>query len=73
MKKTAVLLAAVFLFQSLFFIRVSASPSISAQSAVVIDAESGKIAIYYGSADTYTGLAFTTVDKVVDYIKKHSI
>ena len=42
-------------------------------TCTLVDAESGKIAIYYGSADTYTGLAFTTVDKVVDYIKKHSI
>ena len=42
-------------------------------TCTLVDAESGKIAIYYGSADTYTCLAFTTVDKVVDYIKQHSI
>ncbi len=59
MKKTAVLLAAVFLFQSLFFIRVSASPSISAQSAVVIDAESGKI-LYEKDAHKRRGMASTT-------------
>ena len=28
------------------------------------DAQSGKIAIYYGCADTYVGLAFTTVEDV---------
>jgi beta-1,4-mannooligosaccharide/beta-1,4-mannosyl-N-acetylglucosamine phosphorylase len=27
------------------------------------DAESGRIAIYYGAADSYVGLAFTTVDE----------
>ena len=29
--------------------------------------------IYYGAADTYVGLAFTTVDLIVDYIKKNSV
>ena len=42
-------------------------------TCTLVDANSGKIAIYYGSADTYTCLAFTTVDKVVDYIKQHSL
>ena len=35
--------------------------------------ESGRIAIYYGAADSYVGLAFTTIDEVVDYIKEHSV
>lgn len=35
------------------------------------DKETGRIAIYYGAADTYTCLAFTTIDIVMDYIKKH--
>lgn len=42
-------------------------------TATLCDADTGRIAIYYGSADTYTCLAFTTVDMVVDYIKKHSV
>ncbi|MBQ7596715.1 MAG: glycosylase, partial [Clostridia bacterium] len=33
----------------------------------------GRIAIYYGAADTSVALAFTTVDDVVDYIKKHDL
>ena len=41
--------------------------------ATIHDSESGKIAIYYGAADTYVGLAFTTVDEVVSYIKEHSV
>lgn len=36
------------------------------------DGDTGRIAIYYGCADTYVGLAFTTVDEVVDYIKNNS-
>ena len=31
----------------------------------------GRIALYYGCADSYVGLAFTTVDDVTDYIKAH--
>ena len=27
--------------------------------------------MYYGCADSYVGLAFTTVDDVVDYILSH--
>ncbi len=48
-------------------------PNVVFPTCTLADAETGRIAIYYGSADTYTGLAFTTVDKVVDYVKKHSI
>ena len=36
------------------------------------DADTGRIAIYYGAADSYVGLAFTTVDTIVDYIKEHN-
>ncbi|ADU29635.1 glycoside hydrolase family 130 protein [Evansella cellulosilytica] len=32
-------------------------------------AESGKIAIYYGSADTCVGMAYTTVEEIVQYAK----
>jgi len=28
--------------------------------------------VYYGAADSYVGLAFTRVEEIVDYIKKHS-
>ncbi|MNO14577.1 Beta-1,4-mannooligosaccharide phosphorylase [compost metagenome] len=37
--------------------------------ATLQDAESGKIAIYYGAADTYVGVAYTTVQEIVDYVK----
>jgi beta-1,4-mannooligosaccharide/beta-1,4-mannosyl-N-acetylglucosamine phosphorylase len=36
------------------------------------DAASGRIAIYYGAADTYTAIAFTQVDELIDYMKKNS-
>lgn len=37
----------------------------------VLVGEDGKLAIYYGAADCYTCVAFTTVDILMDYIKKH--
>jgi beta-1,4-mannooligosaccharide/beta-1,4-mannosyl-N-acetylglucosamine phosphorylase len=37
--------------------------------AALTDAETGRIAIYYGAADSYVGLAFTTVDEIVEYVK----
>lgn len=41
-------------------------------TCTLVDAPTGRIAIYYGCADTYTSLAFTTIDRVVDFIKKNS-
>ncbi|MFA6960782.1 MAG: glycoside hydrolase family 130 protein [Opitutaceae bacterium] len=40
--------------------------------AALADADTGRIAIYYGSADTVTSLAFCEVDSVVRYIKQNS-
>ena len=59
MKKTAVLLITVFLLQIFFPISVSAAPSISAKSAVVIDADTGRI-LYEQDAHTRRGMASTT-------------
>ena len=41
--------------------------------AALTDAETGRIAIYYGCADTVTGLAFAQVDELVEYIKNNSL
>ena len=35
------------------------------------DPETGRITIYYGAADTVTGLAFTTVDELFAYMRKY--
>ncbi len=39
--------------------------------AALTDAETGRIAIYYGAADSYVGMAFTTIDEIVTFIKEH--
>ena len=38
--------------------------------AVVKD---GTLYVYYGCADTVTGLAFTTADTLLDYVKENSL
>ena len=48
-------------------------PNVIFPCATLQDADTGRIAIYYGAADTHVGLAFTTVDSVVNYIKEHSV
>lgn len=40
--------------------------------ATIHDSESGRIALYYGAADSYVGLAFTQFEDIVDYIKEHN-
>ena len=46
-------------------------PNVCFPCATLQDAATGRIALYYGCADSYVGLAFTTVDEVTDYIKAH--
>lgn len=41
--------------------------------AALTDADSGRIAIYYGCADTVTSLAFTTVDELLTYMKNEPL
>lgn len=45
-------------------------PNVVFPCAALTDADTGRIAIYYGCADTVTGLAFTTVDEILSDIKK---
>ena len=46
-------------------------PNVCFPCATLQDAATGRIAVYYGCADSYVGLAFTTVDEVCDYIIAH--
>lgn len=47
---------------------VGNTPNVVFPCAALTDAESGRIAIYYGAADSVTGLAFGHVDEIIDYI-----
>ena len=46
-------------------------PNVIFPCATLADADTGRIAVYYGCADTVTGIAFTTVDELVGYVKEH--
>ncbi|MDD2994509.1 MAG: glycoside hydrolase family 130 protein [Pygmaiobacter sp.] len=48
-------------------------PNVVFPCATLCDSETGRIAIYYGCADTVTGLAFTTVQELVSSLKNNSL
>ena len=48
-------------------------PNVVFPCATLQDADTGRIAIYYGCADTVTGVAFTTVDELVNFAKEHNM
>lgn len=43
-------------------------PNVCFPCATLQDAETGRIAIYYGCADSYVGVAFTTAEELYNYI-----
>lgn len=47
-------------------------PNVAFPCAALTDAHTGRIAVYYGGADTVTCLAFTQVDELIDFIKNNS-
>ena len=46
-------------------------PNVVFPCAALTDAATGRIALYYGAADTYVGVAYTDIETVTGYIKKH--
>jgi beta-1,4-mannooligosaccharide/beta-1,4-mannosyl-N-acetylglucosamine phosphorylase len=52
--------------------RTGDTPNVTFPCAALVDAPTGRIAIYYGAADTVTGLAFTHLDEVIDFTKANS-
>lgn len=48
-------------------------PNVTFPCATLTDAATGRIAIYYGCADTVTGLAFTTVDELLAYMEAYPL
>ncbi len=52
--------------------RVGDTPNVVFPCTALVDAPTGRIAIYYGAADTVTGLAFAHLKEVVDFVKRNS-
>ncbi|HPG38902.1 MAG TPA: glycoside hydrolase family 130 protein [bacterium] len=48
-------------------------PNVVFPCASLVDAGTGRLAIYYGGADTVTCLAFSYIDDLIDYIKNNSV
>jgi beta-1,4-mannooligosaccharide/beta-1,4-mannosyl-N-acetylglucosamine phosphorylase len=53
--------------------RIGDVPNVVFPCAALTDSESGRIAIYYGCADTVTSLAFTTVDELLIHMKENPL
>ncbi|MBN2256613.1 MAG: glycoside hydrolase family 130 protein [Anaerolineaceae bacterium] len=47
-------------------------PNVTFPCAALYDQPTGRIAIYYGGADTVTALAFTTLDDIRTFLHEHS-
>ena len=48
-------------------------PNVVFPCCALADADTGRIAVYYGAADTVVGLAFCQVDEVVKFIKENDL
>lgn len=47
-------------------------PNVAFPCATLHDAKTGRIAVYYGAADTYVGVAYTQLNELLDYMKANS-
>ena len=47
-------------------------PNVTFPCAALYDQPTGRIAVYYGCADTVTGIAFTELKPLLEFIKAHS-
>lgn len=52
--------------------RVGDVPNVVFPCAALTDSSTGRIAIYYGAADTVTGIAFAQADELIAFIKENS-
>lgn len=48
-------------------------PNVAFPCAALCDAETGRLAIYYGGADTVVALAFAYVDEIIDFLKEDGV
>lgn len=47
-------------------------PNVVFPCSTLCDSETGRLALYYGASDTYLCLAISTVDLIIDFIKRNS-
>ena len=49
--------------------RIGDVPNVAFPCAALVDGDTGRMAIYYGGADTVVALAFAYVDEIVEFVK----
>jgi beta-1,4-mannooligosaccharide/beta-1,4-mannosyl-N-acetylglucosamine phosphorylase len=65
--------APYFLSPQMIYECVGDVPNVTFPCAALTDADTGRMAIYYGAADTVTGLAFAKIEEMVDWVKENAI
>jgi beta-1,4-mannooligosaccharide/beta-1,4-mannosyl-N-acetylglucosamine phosphorylase len=65
--------AAYLLSPQMIYECVGDTPNVVFPVATLSDASTGRIAIYYGAADTVTCLAYTQVDELIEFIKANDM
>jgi len=60
------------LFPEAIYERIGDVPNVIFPCANIVDAATGRIAIYYGAADTVVALAFAYIDEVLAFIKENT-
>ncbi len=48
-------------------------PNVTFPCAALADSATGRLAIYYGAADSVTGLAFAYVDEIIAFIRANPV
>jgi beta-1,4-mannooligosaccharide/beta-1,4-mannosyl-N-acetylglucosamine phosphorylase len=48
-------------------------PNVVFPCAALVDAQTGRLALYYGGADTVVCLAYAQVDELIDFVKHNSM
>ncbi len=48
-------------------------PNVVFPCASLVDADTNRLAIYYGAADTVVGMAFAKVDELVQFVKENAV
>jgi len=48
-------------------------PNVTFPCAALVDADTGKVAVYYGCADTVTGLVFGKIGEIADWVKANKM
>jgi beta-1,4-mannooligosaccharide/beta-1,4-mannosyl-N-acetylglucosamine phosphorylase len=64
--------ASYLLSPQTYYENVGDVPNVAFPCAALYDQSTGRLAIYYGGADTITALAFAKMDEVIDFVKTNS-